>query len=276
MDAKTLFPCALVLAVLSADAARAQDPPPPSGALAPYSAPAPPGLTELVPPPGSPTPIPGQLSSWIAYPRPGCCGPLGDPPIATEIFLRLGPSLPVEGGIFDGTLKTGWNIQGGGRVLFFNQPMDAAWYLDLSLSNIYNQGRNPDVTHPFVDLRFDPPFPGPVTVRNLNRTYFNWGLGREWYWSMPAHTPQSKLRFGWEVGGRWGTGRLELFEIQHLTDTFYGLFLALHTDWEIPCGCCTFLTGFRAEWDYTWTDILPPNDTNLQDVNLLVTAGVRF
>lgn len=293
MSAKTVFPCALVLALLGMAAARAQDvAAPPSGRDA-YSAPtagAGAGTGEAVPPPSGP--VPGQLSTWITYPRPGCCGPLGDRPIATELFLRVGPSLPVKGEVFDGTLKTGWDIDGGGRVLFFNKVQDAAWIVDLSISNIYNQGRNPDLVFPTLFQVSNPNFnsnlpPDPaanpatipiqqVTIHNLNRTFVNFGLGREWYWSLPAHAPQSKLRLGIDGGFRYGTARLELHETTHRTDNAYGAWVALSSDWEIPRGCCTFLVGLRAEWDYTWMDLLPLLDTNLQDVNLLITGGVRF
>ncbi len=290
MSAKTVFPCALVLALLGLGAARAQDAAAPPGGMNAYPAPPPatgPAVGEAAPPANGA--VPGKLSTWMLYPRSGCCGPLGDPPIATELFLRIGPSLPVEGDVFGGTLKTGWEIQGGARVLFLDRPLDAAWFLDLSLSNTYNQGRNPDINFPLVTRNpnldttqpFDP-VTNPefvtqqVTIRNLNRTYANFGLGREWYWSMPALAPRAKLRFGADTGFRYGTARLELFEIQHRNDIVYGFWLALSTDWEIPRGCCTWLFGFRAEYDYTWTNILPPNDTDLQDVNLLITGGVRF
>src|SRR5437660_1556962 len=100
MSAKTVFPCALVLAVLGMAAARAQDVAVPPGGMSAYPAPAAgpvvgPAGADAPPPAGDPAP--GMLSSWLTYARPGCCGPLGDPPIATELFFRVGASLPVEG-----------------------------------------------------------------------------------------------------------------------------------------------------------------------------------
>jgi hypothetical protein len=290
MSAKIVLPCALVVAVLSMGAARAQDaaaPPssmnayaasaaglgagealPPPNNMGASAAPGPgPGAGDALPP--ATGPIPGRLSSWLTYPRQGCCGPLGDPPIATELFLRVGPSLPVEGEVFGGTLRTGWEIQGGARVLFLNQIQDAAWLVDLSLNNIYNQGRN-------TALTFLQNGTTPVSVHNLNRTFANIGLGREWYWSLPATSPQSKLRLGFDTGFRYGTAQVETFQTQNKTSTAYGAYLALSTDWEIPRGCCTFMIGLRAEWDYTWMHVIPGTDNDLQDVNLLITGGVRF
>ncbi len=55
------------------------------------------------------------------------------------------------------------------------------------------------------------------------------------------------------------------------------MFVGLSSDVEIPCGCCTFLAGMRGEWGYNWADILQhQNSSDLQDVNILFTAGVRF
>jgi hypothetical protein len=46
---------------------------------------------------------------------------------------------------------------------------------------------------------------------------------------------------------------------------------------EIPCHCCVFTAGIRTEYGYTWCDILQSqNRTDVQDINLLITVGVRF
>ena len=63
----------------------------------------------------------------------------------------------------------------------------------------------------------------------------------------------------------------------HLTDTIGGVYASLHSDLDIPCGCCVFQLGFRAEWDYTWSDILQiQNKSDVQDINLMVSLGVRY
>ena len=62
------------------------------------------------------------------------------------------------------------------------------------------------------------------------------------------------------------------------SDVFGAVFVALHSDIEMPmcCGAYTFISGIRAEWNYNWTDVLPQNKNDLQDVNLLWTIGFRY
>ena len=59
-----------------------------------------------------------------------------------------------------------------------------------------------------------------------------------------------------DAGGRYGSAKIEFHEITHQTSTVGGAFVALHTELEYPCGCCTFLVGFRTEWAYNWMHIL--------------------
>jgi hypothetical protein len=118
-----------------------------------------------------------------------------------------------------------------------------------------------------------------VAIRDLNRTYVNLAVGREWYlWgSADCGKPDVNWRVGFDVGGRYGTENLEVTQFNHFTDTIAGVFGSIHSDLEVPCGCCIFQAGIRAEYGYTWGDILQ-NSTNsdVQDINLLVTAGIRF
>ena len=61
------------------------------------------------------------------------------------------------------------------------------------------------------------------------------------------------------------------------SDTIYGYFGAIHTDIEKSFGCCTAQFGVRAEWDQTLMHFLEPfNNSNVADINLLMTFGVRF
>ena len=62
----------------------------------------------------------------------------------------------MEGSVFGHVLATGWDIDVGGRSLFFNPQMSAAWAIDLGLSNINNQGQRSDIMVPF----FVTPAPG--------------------------------------------------------------------------------------------------------------------
>ncbi len=88
-------------------------------------------------------PPPGQqytLSKWILGERcAGCCGPIGgDGPIGGEMYMRSGVSFPISGGALSQAIDTGWDIEGGFRSLFFNRDDDAAWTVDVSITNVFN------------------------------------------------------------------------------------------------------------------------------------------
>jgi hypothetical protein len=111
----------------------------------------------------------------------------------------------------------------------------------------------------------------------LNRTFFNLGGGREYYLFGAPQGDSWTWRAGFDAGGRYGSAKLELHEIRHRTDTIAGIFIALHSDVEIPYGCITLFAGVRLEWDYTWMDILQhQNNSDLQDINLILNTGFRF
>jgi hypothetical protein len=288
MNLKTIGLCGIVLAVLGASAVHAQYSKPPVGdsgtPLIDRPAAFPSG------PPDSTMVSTAGLSNWITGIQQECMGPMGgNGPIRSELYLQAGPSVPIGGGFFNDTLKTGWEIQGGGRTLFFNNQGDAAWTVDLSLSNINNTGRNPNesVTLHNVIVAGPPSVFGGstnisvpslnVTTRSLNRTFVNLGVGREMYLYGAPDAEGLTWRVGIDGGGRYGSAKLEMHEIVHRTDTIAGMFASLHSDVEIPYGCITLLAGFRIEWDYTWMDILQiQNNSDLQDLNLLFTAGIRF
>jgi hypothetical protein len=276
-----------------------------------------PGTEASTPPVGRAT-----LSSWMLYPRsPGCCGPTGGSgPISAELFFQAGPAFNISDGQFGHDLRTGWDIEGGARTLFFNPACDAAWTVSLSVNNNYNLGEglmtplnvtglttgqtglvttSPTTGLPTINtaraMQFGinpatldgtttqvlPKF--PLTVHSLNRTYANLGIGRDWYlWGQghndgiaPGTFPN--WRVGGEIGGRWGTADLQLNEITHETETIYGAYLSVFTDIEYPWHCCVFTAGLRAQYGYTWCDILQhQNRTDVEDLNLLITLGVRF
>jgi hypothetical protein len=277
MSTKIVFPCTLVLAVLGVSLVQAQDyrvtpgdlGPPPGMQVDPTRMPAP-IAQEAVPPlqvagPG--------LSRWMTYQRPECCGNVGSSgPIGAEIYVLTGLEIPAEGKIFGHVLETGWVVQGGGRTLFFNPAMDRDWNIDLSISNVLNHSQRSDIKVP-LNLGTT----RNVSVRQMNRTYVNAAFGRDWYFHRPPDAWIPCWRIGLSGGGRLGSEKLELNEIVHRHDVIGGMFVVLSSDVEIPCGCCTFLAGMRAEWGYNWSDVLQhQNDSDLQDVNILFTAGVRF
>jgi hypothetical protein len=281
MSTKLVFPCALVLAVVGIRGAHAQDLLPPPTRAEAMAGPPSAAVDATAPVAASPTPM---LSSWMTYPRLDCCGPIGgDGPVRMELFARTGPSLPAEGAILGHVLETGWKIEAGGRSLFFNPAMDAAWNIDLSLSNTRYQGQRSDVTIPIVVITTNPTTGAlsqqvrQVTLRNLNMTDVNVAFGREWYLRVPANVCDTRWRAGIDGGARIGTDKAELHELQHRTSTGYAMSVAAHTDLEVPCGCCTFLAGLRTEWAYDWSHILQSsNASEMQEVNFLMTFGVRY
>jgi hypothetical protein len=237
--------------------------------------------------PAAPPYVMPSLSSWLTYcVSPACCGPVGgNGPIQMELFGRSGVSMTFGSGILGRLLdgNAGWDIGGGGRTLFFDPTLTKAWTVELGAMNIYNHSK----TEPMPIIGVVPPTPlggtpqpavlTPATLRYLNRTFGDLALGREWYLTGPMDSCGLRWRIGGDVTGRFGTARAQFDQIPHSTDTIYGIGLSLHTDLEKQCGCCTWFAGFRTEWDYTWMDILQKqNDSNIQDVNFLITLGVRF
>jgi hypothetical protein len=291
MRAKTCFPTLLVLAVLGLGTAQGQTP---------YSQGTSPEATSTpaVVMDGAPAQAPpngGSIAppAYVTYHRPDCCGPIGgDGAIMEELFVRAGVSVPISGPIFGHTLETGWMVTGGGRTLFYDPDMLGAWAVEIGITNIYNHGQRSDIRVPLsilvpssspfgstatrVNFGIDPGVPG-VTIKNLNRTSADLGLGREIYLTTPATAHGIKWRAGLTAGIRYGSERVEFEEIRHRTGVFETPYLALHTDVECPCCSVVFLAGFRAEWDWTFSNVLQnQNDADVMDVNFLLTAGVRF
>ncbi len=245
----------------------------------------PPGANNIPPPPQT------QQTSWILYPRwPGCCCPKGlNGPICEELFLNVGPSFNVSGGVFGHELGTGWDIEGGARTLLFNPECTADWRVSFSVSNINNHASDQTQHVTLLNVPIQTSLgianlpSASVTLKSLNRTYANLGFGHDWYLWGPAHVEGishgelPNVRVGVEGGGRYGTEMLRVNELRHLTDTIGGLYVALYADYEHPWHCCVFTAGLRVEYGYTWDDILQhQNPSDVQDINLLVTAGVRF
>ncbi len=285
MNMKRVSMGSLVVALLCFGAVRADG-----------TAPAPMSAGSLLPAPTSQaapavdSPLPGgglATTNWMAYPRClGCCGPVGaDGPLGYEVYIRNGFNFPLGGNPFGTRLNTGWDVDVGARTLFFNPELDAAWTVDLSISNVHNSNNDFATTFGLTNV-----VPGPqgsgtlvpavqVGIRDLNRTYVNVAGGREWYlWGCAdCSKPDVNWRIGFDLGGRYGTEKLEVTNFTHFTDVIGGAFGAIHTDLEIPWRGCIFQAGIRGEYGYTWSDILQrQNDGDVQEMNLLFTLGARF
>jgi len=246
---------------------------------------------EGTPPPVTSGVVPARPGQWLLGTCPECCAPLTDGnPSKTELYLRSGFATISGNGQLAHSLTTGWAIQGGGRELYFNRAGDAAWVVDVGLMNINNDRNSNPI--PVNLLNVNLPQPGnvgrttvpsvQVTPRNLNQTFVGLGGGREWYLFGGAantrNTPHPALwRIGIDGGGRWGTSKLDVFEIRHRTDTLGAAYWSVHSDVDIPCGCCVFQVGFRYEFDYVWSDILQiQNKSDVIVNNFLFNVGLRY
>jgi hypothetical protein len=252
-----------------------------------------------IPPPVLP-PLGPPASPWLQYPRsPCCCGPVGghcSGLIGSELFVRTGMAFPVGGGIFGNFLRTGWDIEGGGRLLLFNPPANKAWTATLSVSNIFARTGNDNQPIDLFNVRVQTAvaIPGttqttPVTavvpqttatVSSLNMTFANAGLGREW-WLLGSGDPGQQQGLNWRVGadagGRWGSAMVQFNELQHHTDVVGGIYCAIHTDAEYPWRCGILFGGIRLEYNYIWTSLLQDqNNGDFQSLNLLFQLGARF
>jgi hypothetical protein len=319
MSLKKVILTSLVLALLGRGSVHAQSPAGPpgdtGGAVVPDVAAGGGGAPPVV---GS-FHGPAGLSPWLLGPDcPDCCGPLSDRnPMKTELFFRAGWTIPTGDGVLSHSITSGPAFEGGGRALFFNHPGDAAWTVEASLSNYENESGSTPATVLLLNVPFNAltvqngqasqslgtVVAGQVTarIRDLDRTYASLGAGREWYLFGGAagtrDTPHpASWRVGFDGGGRWGTAKLQIDNINgsnfstppaganaftpqknHLTDTLGAVYVAAHTDVDIPCGCCTFQVGFRAEVDYTWSDILQvQNKSDIISTNLMLSVGVRY
>jgi len=281
MNTRTVIACALMLAVAGTCAAQPGETiaPPQTPGVAIPAGEAPATLArDLVPPP-TPTHHNASkgLSSWITYTHPDCCGPLGSHGlIQTELFARVGASMPLGGAILQDRLDTGWLFQGGGRTLIFDADELRAWTFDIGITNIWNNGQGNQV--PFVETGV------AVTVRDMNRTYVNAGFGREYYLLGSARSCDSHLRVGWDVGGHYGTARLGLNDrnrfpgnFRRVTSWEWGPYVALHADAEIQYGAVTFINGLRLEWNENFINrLLAGFDNDLNNLNLVFNFGVRY
>jgi hypothetical protein len=247
----------------------------------------------LLAPPGAPA---GSYGSPWYTDGPGCGGPIGGHGlVAYDVYWMTGPSLPFGSGAFTDRLHLGWEVAGGGRTLFFNPAGDAAWALDLGLSYTYNRGSNDDFLDVFTRT---PPLTGlnnqviaqpdqfrTVRIRALHRTSFNFGVGHDWFlWgnALPGGEEGWNLRAGVDVGGRWGTAHVDMVPFDEpggysrRQKVFHGTYIAFHSNCERPFGGWILFAGSRVEWSYDWMDIVPPLKGDVQNINMLLTAGVRF
>ena len=223
-----------------------------------------------------------------------CCGPVGgNGPITYELFTRTGASLIVGGSPdLSGAARFGWMVETGGRSLFFNTAHDAAWSAELGLMYAYNgaNDRGLDVfarrpKDPQTGLLLGPDEIQPFQLRGITRTGVNFALGRDWFLNGPGFLGFEQAwnsRFGVDVGGNYGTIRVDLLPLANLDSYFRrygtttGVQFAAHYTAEMPMGAWILFGGVRAQYGFHHSNVVPPLSGNFQDLNLLLTAGVRF
>jgi len=221
----------------------------------------------------------------------GCNGPVGaNGPITYELYIRTGPNILASANAFKDAINNGWTVQGGGRTLFFNTQRDAAWVIDLGLGYTRNDGNglNAPVNIAPSSLKFGSvgdDAPQPFGVRFLNRTSFNYGLGRDIWLNGPGAVGEETFgnwRLGADVGGRYGTASVgfepasEPGGSRRRQAIYNGVYVGTGLNWEKPFGATTLFAGIRAEWGYNWMNMLIPNNSDISDVNILMNFGVRF
>src|SRR5262249_12199666 len=219
MSLKKFILATLILTLLGRGSSRAQSPGGPPGDAGGAVVPDAQGGT---PPVVGAYHGPAGLSPWLvgADRDCDCCGPLSDRnPMKTELFVRSGWTIPSGDGVLAHALSSGFAIEGGGRSLFFNRLGDAAWTVEMSLSNFNNPSRDPGAMVALHNVPFNliqtGQSAGPqvepnvsARTRSLNRTYVSLGGGREWYLLGGAagtrdSCPPARWRFGVDGGGRW-------------------------------------------------------------------------
>ncbi|NBO92058.1 MAG: hypothetical protein EBV06_07050, partial [Planctomycetia bacterium] len=229
---------------------------------------------------GAVTAPPDSISSWLAYPRsPICCGPVGKHgPIFSEIYTRAGVSVPLGVSRFTNDMNAGFTFTVGSRALLFNSATTNAWVFDFGITNTWWSITNApsfdliNVTLPAGSQGL-PPTQGDQTVTPIfmHAITLDLSVGKEHYlWGSAACDGTSKCRIGYDLGGRYGTSRLDLVALRHRKDAVGGFFTAAHLDMECPYGSCMFYTGARIEYGYLFNDILQRfNDTDLQTINVV-------
>jgi len=225
-----------------------------------------------------PLPAGSVGSPWTGPGGTGCCGPVGgNGPIETELFLRNGFSMLIQGGPLRDGLDGAYTFSSGARSLFYNCAGDAAWTVEYGVDYFYNRGGHAEIEYGI--------FGTIVNIREYHRAGVHIAGGREWFVFSPAYQCGTNYRYGFDTGGRWMYSRLNFNNpeivgpsFQRRSDVMGAFFVALHSDMEVPLNnCTTFITGLRAEWAINYTDVLPDyQPKEFQEIIFSWNLGLRF
>ncbi|AMV25886.1 hypothetical protein VT84_15920 [Gemmata sp. SH-PL17] len=241
---------------------------------------------------------PGSYPSPYYTDGPGCCSPLERAGrIGYEGYSYAGLNFTIGNGLPDLLKTTGWTVGGGVRTLFFNPTHTAAWTVDLGGSYTYNRGQGENEPT-FLFLRtaavqnqtnggfqVQPDRFVLTAVRGISRSSFNYAFGRDvWLLGDGSTAGQSgtNWRIGGWVGGRYGTAHVDMVPLDETNgysrrqNVYQGVFIGAHTTFDIPMGSWIWTNGIRFEYGYDWTNLVPPVQGNLHNLNLQFTTGFRF
>ena len=259
----------------------------------------PPAAAQAAPAPDAPSGVPAVLmpgpghydvpgvSNWVRHDHPCSCNESKgyDGAISYEVYFNSGPSIPLgTGTVLSRNCDVGLTIEGGFRTLFFNNDNTRAWFVDIGGVSSWNSG---GATAPKELFTLNVLVPDATTgqmtranivdsIRSVNRTFLNAGLGREWFWGGDGTSTTGHWRAGVDAGGRYGTESMTFdLELKHRTDVIGGAYVGGHVNYEFPWYDLLVQVGVRVEYAYTWSDILQ-RSTDMNELNLLFTAGIRF
>jgi hypothetical protein len=213
--------------------------------------------------------------------------------IGYEVYSYTGVSIPGGPGLA-ARLTAGWNVGGGIRTLYFDQSHTAAWTIDLGINFIYNGAdqraqnlflRQPPTQDALGNLVQQPDVLTSTRVRSVRRTSFNYNFGRD-VWLMgagdTAHANGTNVRVGGWFGGRWGTASVDQIPLNEVDgysrrqNVFHGIAVGAHTTWDMPMGGWVLFGGTRVEYHHDWTNLTPPMQGNIHNVDIQFTLGIRY
>lgn len=244
---------------------------------------------------GQPAPVPGAYPGLPpgTYPgpyrvdAPGCCGPIGgDGRIGYELYTYSGVNIPFGPGLAS-HLNAGWTVGGGTRTLFFDPSYTSAWTVDLGLSYTHNWGAGSKEPETLWIRQTTKDRVALSGIRGVNRTSFNFNFGRD-VWLMGAGNnggmQGTNVRVGAWIGGRYGTSHVDIDPLDEPVgsgyarrqNVFEGVVVGSHVTWDTPMGGWILFGGLRAEYGYDWTNLVPPIQGNINNVNIQAQLGIRF
>lgn len=218
-----------------------------------------------------------------------------------ELYARVGPAFNTGDGILDNVLRTGKAVSGGVRCFCFNADNSAAWTSDLGIEYIYNNSQSSE-TVLFRDTtvtvsRFGQNVTLPMHVQyaltQLHRTSMKIALGREWYFG-GEEWGGVRVAFGVDGGGKYGNVSAKLainsrvidgqqqfdvlpaFDDGHTTSVLKGVFVGVNASVLLPMDGYDVTFGARFEWGQDWFLRIATHDDGLEQIQTLITLGVRY